>query len=133
MQAIILIQATSQAPHTTPDIPGQAGWGIAGAALMLVLQKGFEAFSQKEKQESELVTKLVESLQGGQEKLLDQLVVAQKDHHQALVKLEAAINNFSEAVNTSFEIHDRKIARLEQEVVHLRSLSCPLPPLKTGK
>jgi hypothetical protein len=77
-------------------MPGQAGWGIAGAALMLVLQKGFEVFSQKEKQESDLVTKLVGSLQDGQEKLLDQLVVAQKDHHQALVKLEAAINNFSE-------------------------------------
>jgi hypothetical protein len=40
---------------------------------------------------------------------------------------------YSEAVNTSFEIHDRKIASLEQEVLHLRALSCPLPPLKTGK
>jgi histidyl-tRNA synthetase len=130
MHAQILVQATPQQPVThMPDMPA-TGWGIAGAALMLILQKGFEVFSQKEKQESDLVTKLVESLQDGQEKLLDQLVVAQKDHHQALVKLEVAINNFSEAVNTSFEIHDRKIASLEQEVQQLRALSCPLPILK---
>lgn len=104
---------------------------------MLVLQKGFELLSQKEKQklaseklESDLVTKLVESLQDGQEKLLDQLVLAQKDQYQALVKLEAAINNFSEAVNTSFEIHDRKITRLEEKMQQMENLSCALPPLK---
>ena len=128
MQAHIA-QATQPTTHT-PDIPGQAGYGVLGAAALLILQKGFEVFSQKEKQESDLVTKLVESLQDGQEKLLDQLVVAQKDHHSALVKLEAAINNFSEAVNTSFEIHDRKIAYLEQKLQQLEAMSCPLPILK---
>jgi hypothetical protein len=120
--AIILVQAQAAPTHSySPDLPGSAGYGVAGAALMLILQKGFEAFFQKEKQESDLVTKLVESLQEGQEKLLDQLVVAQKDHHSALIKLEGAINNFSEAVNTSFDIHDRKIRQLEQTIAQMQA------------
>src|SRR5689334_12461883 len=99
MQAQILVQATQPTTHM-PDIPA-TGWGVAAAVFTVLVTKGFELLSQKEKQkldseklESDLVTKLVESLQEGQEKLLDQLVVAQKDHHSALVKLEVAINNF---------------------------------------
>jgi hypothetical protein len=129
MHAQILVQATQPTTHT-PDIPGQAGWGVLGAATLLILQKGFEIFSQKEKQESDLVTRLVQSQQTGQEKLFDQLVLAQRDQYQALVKLEAAITNLSEAVKTSFEMHDRKISQLEQKMQQLESLSCPLPILK---
>lgn len=92
------------------------------------ISKGFEARTQRQARKADLEqTKdqsefaLIKTLVDSQTELLKQQVAIQNGTFKAIVKLEQAVNNLSDAVEKSFEVNDRRFERIESELQALKS------------
>lgn len=126
-----LLQAHTVQPPAAPanavEIPPPAGWGLSGAVLLWLAQRLWETFNRKEQAEEALTLKLIENLEKNQERLLTQLIEVQRQQfesqkagHETLQELKEAIDNFADTFQQAFEMHDREIRQLQNDVQGLK-------------
>ena len=106
-------------------------WGLAGAIVLLCLQKGWEVFAKKESAESELVGKLIEGLRENQSQMLGQMVRMSERSHEDIRELKSAIMQLTNAtrqdlnqarheMNSALARHEATIAEIRTAVQQLQ-------------